>query len=42
MAKFDRWTAAHLANPRSSKLKQLIPSIGKLFTPLKLSEALEQ
>ena len=42
MQKFDRWTAAHMADPVHSKLKQLIPNIGKLFTPLNLTEALQQ
>lgn len=42
MQKFDRWTAAHMADPVHSRLKQLIPNIGKLFTPLNLTEALQQ
>eukprot|EP00899_Mesostigma_viride_P019895 jgi/Mesvir1/27907/Mv03421-RA.1 len=42
MSKMERWVREHMQDPRRSKLKQLIPSIGKFYTPLKLTQALKE
>ena len=42
MQKMDRWIMEHRQQPRHSRLKKMVPSIGSFFTPLKLVEAFRE
>jgi IMP and pyridine-specific 5'-nucleotidase len=41
-AKMQRWVAEHRKDPRRSKLKQLVPSVGAIFTELPLAAAFHE
>lgn len=42
MMKMERWIMEHRQEPRHSRLKKMVPSIGSFFTPLKLVEAFKE
>lgn len=42
MQKMERWIMEHRKDPRSSKLKRMVPSVGNFFTPLRLVEAFKE
>ena len=42
MMKMERWIMEHRQQPRHSRLKKMVPSIGSFFTPLKLVEAFKE
>lgn len=42
MQKMDRWIMEHRQQPRHSRLKKMVPSVGSFFTPLKLVEAFRE
>ncbi|CAK0783513.1 hypothetical protein CVIRNUC_006712 [Coccomyxa viridis] len=42
MQKLDRWIVEHRQDPRRSRLKRMVPSVGAFFTPLKLTEAFNE
>ncbi|GBF91062.1 hypothetical protein Rsub_03918 [Raphidocelis subcapitata] len=42
MHKMERWIAEHRQDPRRSRLKRIVPTIGTFFTPLKLVEAFHE
>ena len=42
MHKMERWIMEHRQEPRHSRLKKMVPSIGSFFTPLKLVEAFKE
>ncbi len=42
MQKMEKWMAEHKQDPRRSRLKRLIPSIGSIFLPLRLVEAFRE
>ncbi len=35
MQKMDRWIAEHRKDPRTSRLRRMVPTIGNFFVPLK-------
>ena len=35
MQKMERWIAEHRADPRTSRLRRMVPTIGSFFVPLK-------
>jgi hypothetical protein len=39
MRKMERWISEHRRDPRSSRLKRMVPTIGQFYTPLKLVDA---
>ena len=39
MQKMDRWIAEHRAEPRTSRLRRMVPTIGSFFVPLKCAPA---
>lgn len=39
MQKLDKWIAEHRREPRMSKLRRIVPTIGSFYTPLKMTEA---
>ncbi|KAI7845135.1 hypothetical protein COHA_001180 [Chlorella ohadii] len=39
MQKMDRWIAEHRKDPRTSRLRRMVPTIGNFFVPLKLVDA---
>eukprot|EP00955_Chlamydomonas_euryale_P082511 363737-Chlamydomonas_euryale.AAC.2 len=42
MMKMERWIAEHRLDPKRSRLKRLLPSVGHFFTQLKLVEAFRE
>lgn len=42
MQKMDRWIMEHRQQPRHSRLRKMVPSVGSFFTPLKLVEAFKE
>eukprot|EP00898_Chlorokybus_atmophyticus_P003284 jgi/Chlat1/3957/Chrsp26S08869 len=42
MVKMEKWMREHVQDQRSSRLKQLVPAIGKMHNTLKLTAALEE
>ena len=42
MQKMERWIMEHRQEPRHSRLKKMVPSVGSFFTPLKLVEAFRE
>lgn len=42
MQKMDRWIMEHRQEPRHSRLKKMVPSVGSFFTPLKLVDAFRE
>ncbi len=42
MQKMERWIMEHRQEPRHSRLRKMVPSIGSFFTPLKLVEAFSE
>eukprot|EP00741_Cyanophora_paradoxa_P009624 tig00001542_g9322.t1 len=42
MRKLERWIAEHLECPQTSTLRRLVPTIGRMFTPLELRRALRE
>ncbi|KIZ01088.1 IMP-specific 5'-nucleotidase 1 [Monoraphidium neglectum] len=42
MYKTERWIADHRQDPRRSRLKRIVPTVGSFFTPLKLVEAFRE
>lgn len=42
MQKMDRWITEHRADPKRSKLKRMVPTVGHFFTPLNLVEAFDE
>lgn len=42
MQKMDRWIMEHRRDPRNSRLKRMVPTVGSFFTPLKLVEAFKE
>eukprot|EP01023_Acetabularia_acetabulum_P009263 TRINITY_DN14113_c0_g3_i4.p2 TRINITY_DN14113_c0_g3~~TRINITY_DN14113_c0_g3_i4.p2 ORF type:complete len:442 (-),score=67.74 TRINITY_DN14113_c0_g3_i4:396-1721(-) len=42
MLKFEKWMQEHMRDPARSKLKRLVPSIGKFFTPLPVVQAFKE
>lgn len=42
MQKMERWITEHRRDPRSSRLKRMVPNIGQFFTPLGLVEAFKE
>ncbi|PSC72200.1 IMP-specific 5-nucleotidase [Micractinium conductrix] len=42
MQKMDRWIAEHRAEPRTSRLRRMVPTIGSFFVPLKMVEAFQE
>jgi IMP and pyridine-specific 5'-nucleotidase len=42
MHKMEKWMAEHKQDPRRSRLRRLIPSIGSIFLPLRLVEAFRE
>lgn len=41
-SKMQRWLSEHKTDPRRSKLKQLVPSVGAIFTELPLKAAFKE
>ena len=41
-SKMQRWVSEHRNDPRRSKLKQLVPSVGAIFTDLPLRAAFQE
>ncbi|EFN54801.1 hypothetical protein CHLNCDRAFT_52757 [Chlorella variabilis] len=39
MQKMERWIVEHRKDPRSSRLRRMVPTIGSFFVPLKLVDA---
>jgi IMP and pyridine-specific 5'-nucleotidase len=39
MQKMERWIIEHRRDPRSSRLRRIVPNIGSFFTPLRLVDA---
>ena len=39
MQKLDKWIAEHRREPRTSKLRRMVPTVGSFYTPLKMTEA---
>lgn len=42
MQKMERWIMEHRQQPRHSRLRKMVPSVGSFFTPLKLVEAFRE
>lgn len=42
MQKMDRWIMEHRQDPRNSRLRRMVPTVGSFFTPLKLVEAFKE
>lgn len=42
MQKVERWIAEHRKDPRNSKLKRMVPSVGNFFTALRLVDAFKE
>ncbi|BDA49790.1 IMP-specific 5'-nucleotidase 1 [Coccomyxa sp. Obi] len=42
MQKLERWIKEHRQDPKRSRLKRMVPSVGSFFTPLKLVEAFNE
>lgn len=42
MQKMDRWILEHRQDPRNSRLRRMVPTVGSFFTPLKLVEAFKE
>ena len=42
MQKMDRWIMEHRQEPRHSRLRRMVPSVGSFFTPLRLVEAFNE
>ena len=42
MQKMERWIMEHRQEPRHSRLRKMVPSVGSFFTPLKLVEAFSE
>ncbi len=42
MQKMERWILEHRKDPRNSKLRRMVPTIGTFFTPMKLVEAFKE
>lgn len=42
MLKMDRWIMEHRRDPRNSRLRRMVPTVGSFFTPLKLVEAFKE
>eukprot|EP01023_Acetabularia_acetabulum_P009260 TRINITY_DN14113_c0_g2_i3.p1 TRINITY_DN14113_c0_g2~~TRINITY_DN14113_c0_g2_i3.p1 ORF type:complete len:550 (-),score=115.46 TRINITY_DN14113_c0_g2_i3:1005-2654(-) len=42
MLKFEKWVMEHMRDPARSKLKRLVPTIGKFFTPLPVVQAFKE
>ena len=42
MQKMERWIMEHRQEPRHSRLRKMVPSIGSFFTPLRLVEAFSE
>lgn len=42
MQKMERWILEHRKDPRSSKLKRMVPTVGTFFTPMRLVEAFRE
>lgn len=36
MQKLERWIVEHRNDPRTSRLRRLVPTLGSFFTPLRL------
>lgn len=41
MQKVDRWALEHHKNPRTSRLRRMVPSLGSFFTPLRYERAVD-
>lgn len=39
MQKLDKWLVEHRREPKTSKLRRMVPTIGSFYTPLKMTEA---
>lgn len=39
MEKVDKWIAEHRREPRTSKLRRMVPTVGSFYTPLRMMEA---
>ncbi|KAI8475916.1 MAG: IMP-specific 5'-nucleotidase-domain-containing protein [Monoraphidium minutum] len=42
MFKIERWIADHRRDPRRSRLKRIVPTVGSFFTPLRLVDAFRE
>uniref|UniRef100_A0A383VVS2 IMP-specific 5'-nucleotidase 1 n=2 Tax=Tetradesmus obliquus TaxID=3088 RepID=A0A383VVS2_TETOB len=42
MVKMERWVQEHRSDPRRSKLKRIVPTVGSFFTPLRLADAFRE
>ncbi|KAI3438181.1 hypothetical protein D9Q98_000618 [Chlorella vulgaris] len=42
MQKMERWIVEHRKDPRSSRLRRMVPTIGSFFVPLKLVDAFNE
>ena len=42
MQKMERWILEHRQDPRNSRLRRMVPTVGSFFTPLKLVEAFKE
>jgi IMP and pyridine-specific 5'-nucleotidase len=42
MAKVERWVADHRQDPRRSRLRRVVPTVGSFFTPLGLVDAFRE
>eukprot|EP00879_Flechtneria_rotunda_P011066 GHRR01011562.1.p1 GENE.GHRR01011562.1~~GHRR01011562.1.p1 ORF type:complete len:276 (+),score=73.08 GHRR01011562.1:252-1079(+) len=42
MMKVERWVWEHRSDPRRSKLKRIVPTVGSFFTPLRLADAFRE
>jgi IMP and pyridine-specific 5'-nucleotidase len=42
MQKVERWVAEHRADPRASRLRRMVPTLGSFFTPLRLVDAFNE
>lgn len=42
MQKMERWILEHRKDPRNSKLKRMVPTVGTFFTPMRLVEAFRE
>ena len=42
MLKMERWIAEHRRDPKRSRLRRMVPTVGTFFTPLKLVDAFRE
>ncbi|GAB4818971.1 hypothetical protein N2152v2_006017 [Parachlorella kessleri] len=42
MQKVERWVVEHRKDPRQSRLRRMVPTVGSFFTPIRLVEAFQE